>query len=362
MTKYHLNPTTGDPGLCKAVNGRCPFGTDEEHFSSKEEARAGYELLQSVFTKPVEHSKATLIALKSDLDWKGKVPGWLKKRAKEQEKTFGTTPKILDVIPSKMGPLMVIWEQDSMNPIDIHIQKERGDEMNRVTFNLQSDGKEVGYLKMGYSDERSIARSFGSDYWRPFAWAEDRKGSDFGFTNYVKNSKNPLAKETPLRQELSEEKRLAAKKAVWARTHIALGKTPPSFDMNRIGYAPLVNLKSDHAPEDEAILDKEIDLLRDELKEEMDRNHAWTATPYIDYIKVDDELRGQGMGHSLYVFGSRMQAKEGRSLRASGAQTDEAKKSWQRMLKSGLPVKTVTYKENMTKNSKLKKGFELDFR
>ncbi len=112
--KYHINPETGDPGLCKAKAGKCPFGHDADHFHTKEQARGAYELLQEVFAKPVVHSEATKLALSSDLAWKGKVPRWIKARAKEQKKTFGTVPELLEVIPSPVGPLMVVWEQDDV--------------------------------------------------------------------------------------------------------------------------------------------------------------------------------------------------------------------------------------------------------
>lgn len=43
MAKYHLNPKTGDPGLCRAEDGKCPFGKDAPHYASKEAAREAYE-------------------------------------------------------------------------------------------------------------------------------------------------------------------------------------------------------------------------------------------------------------------------------------------------------------------------------
>ncbi len=47
MARYHINPKTGNPGICHAVR-KCPFGDIEsEHYSTKEEARAVYEKLQS---------------------------------------------------------------------------------------------------------------------------------------------------------------------------------------------------------------------------------------------------------------------------------------------------------------------------
>ncbi len=43
MARYHINPHTGNPGVCRAKNN-CPYGNLEtEHFDSQEAARAAYE-------------------------------------------------------------------------------------------------------------------------------------------------------------------------------------------------------------------------------------------------------------------------------------------------------------------------------
>lgn len=40
--KYHISPDTGRPNICRAQH-KCPIGGEDEHYSSKEEARAGFE-------------------------------------------------------------------------------------------------------------------------------------------------------------------------------------------------------------------------------------------------------------------------------------------------------------------------------
>lgn len=49
MAKYHINPKTGNPGLCKAKDN-CPFGGADEHYSSKDVARAAYEASKNPFS------------------------------------------------------------------------------------------------------------------------------------------------------------------------------------------------------------------------------------------------------------------------------------------------------------------------
>lgn len=40
---FHINPETGNPGQCTAGPGNCPFGRDDEHFTSPEAARTAFE-------------------------------------------------------------------------------------------------------------------------------------------------------------------------------------------------------------------------------------------------------------------------------------------------------------------------------
>jgi hypothetical protein len=52
MPKYHINPTTGNTGVCHAKKS-CPFGDMEsDHYPSKEAARLGYEKQNATVTTP----------------------------------------------------------------------------------------------------------------------------------------------------------------------------------------------------------------------------------------------------------------------------------------------------------------------
>lgn len=46
LMSYHVNPKSGNVGLCKATKGGCPFGGADEHFESKREAQVHYEAQQ----------------------------------------------------------------------------------------------------------------------------------------------------------------------------------------------------------------------------------------------------------------------------------------------------------------------------
>jgi hypothetical protein len=64
MSKYHINPRTGNPGICRAIKV-CPFGDLEKaHYSSKEEAREAYETEMKL-----DMLVASTVS-KADLNWK----------------------------------------------------------------------------------------------------------------------------------------------------------------------------------------------------------------------------------------------------------------------------------------------------
>ena len=47
-TRYHVNPVTGDYGVCRAEKGKCPFGGttgNENHFATEKEARKASETI-----------------------------------------------------------------------------------------------------------------------------------------------------------------------------------------------------------------------------------------------------------------------------------------------------------------------------
>lgn len=48
--RYHIITTTGEPGVCTAKEGNCPYGKDAQHFTSKEAAREAFEASNSAST------------------------------------------------------------------------------------------------------------------------------------------------------------------------------------------------------------------------------------------------------------------------------------------------------------------------
>jgi len=44
---YHISPSTGNPNICRAQNGNCPFASDDDHYETKAEAREAFEKKQN---------------------------------------------------------------------------------------------------------------------------------------------------------------------------------------------------------------------------------------------------------------------------------------------------------------------------
>lgn len=42
MAKFHIG-RSGKPAQCNAKKGNCPFGSDEEHYTSRQEAQTALE-------------------------------------------------------------------------------------------------------------------------------------------------------------------------------------------------------------------------------------------------------------------------------------------------------------------------------
>ncbi len=72
MAKFHVS-TDGNPRVCTASKGNCPFGGDENHYTSKEAARAAFEASEAI---PESTSKKTTFGepvrttnMRGDVEW-----------------------------------------------------------------------------------------------------------------------------------------------------------------------------------------------------------------------------------------------------------------------------------------------------
>lgn len=119
MSKFHVNPNTGNTGTCKAKRS-CPFGDlEKDHYDSKAEARAAYE-------KKMEKSFSTL-----------KLPP-------NHEDRFGFSAKEVDKVSQRIknaGFSLTQDDEDSLRD-SMGIVYSRGYQYGQdMALNDQADGE-----------------------------------------------------------------------------------------------------------------------------------------------------------------------------------------------------------------------------
>lgn len=338
MARFHLNPETGEPGSCRARK-HCPFGGEEIHFSDQKAARENFERTQQLLeearsTKP-KTSPFTDAAFASTLKYEGKIPRWFKNLpTKLQENELGGKPEILDIIDGPKGKLAVVWEENSVEANDIWLVTERGYNTSRLSLRDARTGEVKAYLKAAYQTQESQERSYGTDEWKGFRYLAEREGFYGMEKKYPKGRDYKVGDETfervvinPPALETEDELRSFITQA---RRTLDIYGAPRSEEM------------------DEATLRKEVKVLQKAANERLASDLENYKTPYIDFSRVDDNnLRGKGLGHSLYIFAARKLSEKGLGLRASSLQSDEAQKSWRLMAadkRFPITVKNWLYK------------------
>jgi len=356
MAKYHINEA-GNPGVCKARTKPCPFGGESDHYADPMEARRIYERQQELLADigvGDSHalSPATELALTASLEPLPRQPRWIKGlTSRLQKEFFGVTPQAIAVIDSPLGPLAVVWEAASVEANDISSEIEQGYRIARITYRTLRKGEIVAYAKAAHISPAALNESYGSDEWRGLRYSRHRDSF------YAMDIHYPEGNYSPEQSAVGLD-----------RTQVDIPKLDTKEKLVEFVGKAQSHLRSytDRLPMsmDEPELRTELSRLQKEASDRLDAHGAGFAEPYIDYINLDrDELRGQGLGASLYVFMARKQAEQGLSLRASGLQTPEAAKSWKRMAAdSRFPVKVSNSVYQGRGERTVSTGYSLDFR
>jgi GNAT superfamily N-acetyltransferase len=273
----------------------------------------------------------------SSLEWKGEQPVWwaeYHETAKANE-FAPSNAKIIDVIDSPQGKLAVVWQDESQGAnIDANLSSGYGS--RSCYFKSVETGETVGRVDMAYIDKASMERTFGNDEMTPYRYQSRYSGTTYPFNddNYVYEDRN-----------YGGEALLEQRRSVWVEAAKGSGKT--IYDSNG-KYVAYYNIDESHVPDD-ATVEKDLDEFSVPIKKAMNAARKFHAKPFVSYSEVDDSLKGQGYGSALYVYTARMLAKEGKVLRGSGLQTNEAKKVWERFKEkfpSNVSIVTRTYKGN----------------
>jgi len=358
MAKFHIN-REGNPGACRAKPGNCPYGEESDHYTSKEDARRVYEDQQELLARigiggNRELSAATETALTADLKPLNQQPAWIWAHSSRlQQELFGVTPQVIATVDSPLGTLAVVWEEATVENNDLVSEVEDGYLISRISYRTMATDELVGYLKTTSMSEDSVSKSFGDDEWRGLRYS----GSRDSF--YAMDRKDFEGKRSYDPSQSADD---------FKRTRME----PPALD-SREKLAEFVGKAQSHFRSysdttahfmDEPELRSELSRLQELANENLDRYREGFREPFIDYIKLDrEELRGQGLGASLYVFMARKQAERGLPLRASGLQTPEAEKSWNRMAADRrFPIRVGNHLHQSRGQRTVSASYFLDFR
>jgi len=334
MAKYHIN-NEGNPGACRARSKPCPFGGDRDHYSSAEEARKVFEDQQELLATVnigggPALSPASEIALSVPLESLDEQPQWIwGLTSRLQQELFGVTPQAIAKVDSSLGPLAVVWESSTADLGDVYSQVDDGYRVSRITYRSMETGEIIAYVKTAHMTEESLRQSYGDDDWRGFRYLRKEESFYALDMDYAERESDSLdqsaedfGRHRVILPELEDREKLVdflEKSQSHLRSYS--DKLPRSMDTEE--------------------LQEELTRVKAEASARLDAHGKNYSEPYIDYINLDrPELRGQGLGASLYIFMARKQAEQGLPIRASSLQTPEAEKSWKRMAADPkLPVR-----------------------
>ena len=344
--KFHINDK-GEARVCQAKPGNCRFGiSEEEHYSSKDEAQEQYETRQSMMealaatvrTESVHTDQAVTSGLPG---FTGSEPKWFKSMKKQFAALHPNVepPVIIDTLTIEGRKAAVVWSVESTDEGIASIVAERGYSMPQIDYVDATTGKAIGFARVSYVTDESFTRSFKDDQWSSFRFYEDFNGDQTGVMSFAAVGDD--YEDIDLSEQVGDDaSRLAFKQNVWLKSHQALSMVPERLKQAGV-YAHRLD---EHVPDDERILDADLGAVREKMDEAADRFKQNNRIPHIDFIRVNDQYRNKGLGHSLYVYLARQLGSEkNQVLSSSSIQTEHAQRSWKRMAAdSRIPVGVIT--------------------
>lgn len=259
-------------------------------------------------------------ALNSSLRWEGEKPSWWESYQDEARNyVIPSEPELLDVIDTPAGKVAVIWDEVSNSARDKYVILENGMSISRLTFRTFDTNEKVAYITVAQMSDESYQRSFKNDFISPLRrkWAFS------------------MGRDSDPNETLEEEYRRA-----WLVAH-RLDRVSIQRDGKQIAS---YELNEEHLPEDMDQIKQDLQTFVDAYGPENQRCRDYYRTPYVDYSHVSNpNLKGMGIGATAYVYTARKLATQGKVLRGSSIQSDEAQAAWRNM-KKNLPdnVGTIT--------------------
>lgn len=200
---------------------------------------------------------------------------------------------------------------------DIQDASPRESGMETSMLTVTHGHHRVAYLRVSFTSKAILDDLFKS----PFHWADENTGASFGF-DYA---------------EPTDAK-------VWAAAYENLSVLPPSWNGTRPAGASRWVMDPKDAPTDPTVLAADLDVAAKMYAAQMRGFLSTYKNPFVAYSHVDDEwdaqragdghpgnLRGTGIGSTMYILAAKHLATTGRFLISSGIQTPEAEALWARL-------------------------------
>lgn len=266
-------------------------------------------------------------ALGAELGWRGEKPKWWSKFAADAQAhpDFPLAPELLDVLDSPAGKVAVVWQRESQEAHDKAATLDTGIGLYVLYYKAIETGETLGYLRLTKVDDESFDRAFGTDEFMPFRFKENFGGHSYGL-DYGERA------EGEANRNLQGQALLDMRRRLWYKAMRAHGKAYTTEAGEHISYYAL---SEKHTPDSDERIKQDLDALAASILPEIMLHRKAYQNPTPDYSRLKEAgpLAGLGYGSAMYVYAARKLGESGKMLRASGAQSEDAKALWARFEK-----------------------------
>ena len=325
MTKFHINDR-GEPAPCNAQPGNCPKGEDQLHFDSQDKAQEYIEnsqkdkVLLAVSKKNKKNSITSLNKI-------SETPAWFNAIEKEH-KDLGSDFELLGQFTQNGEQFAIGKTNRSIELVDLSMPTDSGFNITRYTLH-DSNGNEIGKLKLAEMTDESLKEAYGEDEYRGFRYMDRYSGRQYGLKNYESD-------EIEFHGTPSPDEKKDFDRALWLNV-------AKNDELGRYSDKPGYQLTEEDIPDDDKQISKDISKAHKKALTKMKNMQNFNLYPSVDYSKLEENQKGKGLGAKLYHVAAKDLAKQNKFIRGSGVQSDEAQHLWE-SFKEKDPSKISTIK------------------
>lgn len=313
-SKYALNMETGEITLCRSTGQRpCPHA-DNDHYASKDDAQKSFESMNEN-NQIATLSKAKKAPEESSLPF----PPWAEEH-KQAVEAIGGEYSIVNRIIHQGKPMIVTHSTLSSGDKDKFVQEKSGINISETIVHDEKTGEKIGFINVCFVNDESVRRCFGDedDYMTSIRYAKRYISSIPG--KKMKVDEDPRGNDKKMRELWADVMNVDP-------SHIRDFKVTSGAKMSGWSW------KASDAPEDPKAVEKDIESLSGQFKEQLKEFKRSFSVPLVEYSEIEDEYKGTGLGKKMYVEAAKAMGKRGMAIRASTIQSEEAQRLWSSLRK-----------------------------